>query len=701
MGTIIINSFTAPQGVTAEIITSEPDGSNLFTIPGEFFQQYFKDNDGVYHYYPAYFDLPLDSNIVVLTANCSNGCVVVFEQQCQSNFPTPTPTDIPPCYFAAVYSLGGPGNTLTYTDCNGSTTAYTSTAEGLVYLCMPYQTIFNVDFSVNLDSGYDCYSIPETSPLEWVGEVVPTSTPTPTAVTPTPTPTDVAYIYETITYNYSFPTTNANRTVPLRVQAHPNFDGVPASVIGSSTVNFTMTSAIYTNLTIPVTGTSGTIILSAATTTPGVITSIQGLGQNSSLNNTVITATTSELAKCVDILGLGQTHFFTTGNIQELSALTSCQFLGLGLGNFTGDIQYLPNSIERLVFGTYASDGTNTVYGDLANLPTSLQSMQINGYNTVSGNVSSTTSRFQNQSMASSSYFEINGNNTITGNFSDLPNVESINIDNKPPFYGSNIPYFDKLTGNTIGGNLTIKSNQKIIKIGGANTISGDLSSTSASTTPNPITGQGGVLTLNIAGFNTIGGDISLLVPTYYLQILGNNQITGNINTLPSSPNSLEFDIRNIGQTSDFIVTNTGNTLSGNINAFQTWTSLTRLVIGGNNTITGDISSLLPIGATVITLAIFSNNNTINAANFATTDISMLPNAGNYFGWYFISNNTGNGMNSTQVNKLLNYIDVKRTVNSQLGTTLSISGTGHAAPTGTGITAKDSLILKGVNVVTN
>lgn len=706
MGSILINSFTAPVGVTADIYAADANGNNQELLPGVFSQIGFTDNDGNFSPYPVLFDILATSTLVSLTADCSNGCVLTFQQVCLPSFPTPTPTDLPPCYFAAVSSLDGPGNTLTYIDCNGTTTAYTSTSEALVYLCMPFQNIFNVDFSVNLDSGYDCYSIPDTSPLEWVGEAIPTSTPTPTAVTPTPTPTDVAYTYETMSLPYSWPSASATRPPSVgSFKIHPEYVGSEVLISyngGQLSIPANTTNII--NFTIPMTAASGTIVVSAATNTASVIEAFAMFRLTTSTPSTYsgigqITATTTQLKRLSDAIEIYMENGIqVTGNIQEFSALTSLQSVKLENGDYNGDIQYLPNSIKALRFEIQTSSiktrNQNTISGNIGNLPTSIESMVIGGLNTITGNLSSLAGLFNNPIY---SLFIINGNNTISGNMSDLPDVAYIGI-NDNPYNIAAAYYMNVLTGNTISGNFTLKPNHVIVVIGGGNTITGDLSSTQV---PSSLT------SLSIAGLNTIGGNVNLLkLPTNVLQLYGNNVVTGSINDIITNPEIYEITILNYGQYGDnngTVVMTSGNTLSGNINAFQTCLSLDELQIGGLNTITGDISSLLPLASDntgMFGFWIVSPMNTINAANFVTTNPRLFTTS---FLWTFVSNNSGNGMNATEVNKLLIYFDSKITSPVSGGSIkkLVIDGTAHAAPSGTGITAKDSLISKGITVITN
>ena len=705
MGSILINSFTAPVGVTADIYAADANGNNQELLPGVFSQIGFTDNDGNFSPYPVLFDILATSTVVSLTADCSNGCVLTFQQVCLPSFPTPTPTDLPPCYFAAVYSLNGAGNVLSYVDCNGSGTTYTSTTEGLVYLCMPFQNIFNADFSVDLDSGYDCYSIPDTSPLQWVGEPVPSLTPTPTTVTPTPTPTEPNISYETISFPYSWGFSLATRPPAIGyLRVHPEYVGSEILITyGGGQLSITPGSTNIINFTVPVTGTSGTIVISAGTSTPNVIESISELRlacgfPTGSSTYGPITATTTELKKLSEaILIWTESGVKVTGTIQDFSGLTSLSSLQLDSGDYSGDIQYLPDSLTFLNTKPVSGDESrnkNTISGNIANLPTSIQSLYLHGFNTVTGNLSSLTGLFSNPSGKLS----LNGNNTITGNMSDLPNISWVHINNYPVNTSPN-SYMNVLTGNTISGNFTLKSNHNSVIIGGGNTITGDLSDTQIPTN---------LQILSIAGKNTIGGNVNLLkLPTTRFQLYGNNVVTGSINDITTNPQIVEIIFLNYGQyldTSGTTIMTSGNTLSGDINAFQTCVPLNVLRIGGLNTITGDISSLLPLASDSVGMREFwivSPMNTINGANFATIDPTMF-NLQNFL-WTFVSNNSGNGMSTTEVNKLLTYFDAKITSPYTSGTAarLIIDGTGHGAPSGVGITAKQNLISKVVTIVTN
>ena len=728
MGSILINSFTAPVGVTADIYAADADGNNQELLPGVFSQIGFTDNDGNFSSYPVLFDILATSTIVSLTADCSNGCVLTFQQVCSPSFPTPTPTDLPPCYFAAVSSLNGPGNTLTYTDCNGTTTAYTSTAEALVYLCMPFQNVFNVDFSVNLDSGYDCYSIPETSPLQWVGEPVPSLTPTPTSVTPTPTPTDAGFIYETITFGYTYAATMSNRTQPITIALWPEFVGAVASATTTDmAVTITAVGSSFA-FVLPTSGTSS-VTLTLPTSTPGVINGVKGF--TISTNNEVVpqttgllsyglTATTTNLKKFtaaenINIQGPGfyPGNVKSMGNIQELSGLTSLKSLTLNSGYPFGDVQYLPDSIQ-----TFVCNGLNTISGQIGDLPSSIRELYLFGLNTLSGNLSQLAANnlFTGGTNPVQNIMNICGNNTITGNMSDLPNIGSIFVTQYVPLTpnGGQVNLLASLwdnflrptTGNTIGGNLTLKSNQRTLAIGGANTITGSISATTTVTELNRLT---------IAGFNTISGDMSnLRLPNVSLVIYGNNILSGSINQIINlnNPGFAQFIIAQEGNLGlgannvwDANLVSSGNTISGNISAFQQMSLLSSLRIGGNNTITGNLSVFTNPVLTFTDFYIVSPNNTINGTNFTTNSPNIFVT--NQTGYLVLkSNNTNNGLSSTEVNKLFNYLVAKSQVpNLAPGIyrlrAVIVNGTGHSAPTGAGLTSKNTYASYGATVETN
>lgn len=122
--------------------------------------------------------------------------------------------------------------------------------------------------------------------------------------------------------------------------------------------------------------------------------SVSGLNQ--------ITGTTAGLPASVTSLTLGGQNTLS-GNIQDFhSAL-----VGLSLSGATmivgGDITLMQSTTIRNV----SISGSNTIFGDVANIPTSISSLTINGSNTLSGNIQDIHSNYFT--------FNVAGSNTIAG----------------------------------------------------------------------------------------------------------------------------------------------------------------------------------------------------------------------------------------------------------------------------------------------
>jgi hypothetical protein len=631
---------------------------------------------------------------ISLSAQSDNGCLIVETDTC-STLPTPTPSSLPDCSYILFDTNNNfvTSGTVDYLDCYGVQGTYTATTTGLFGLCVVSAST-SVEIDIVDDSSYDCTYFEGT----WYAPNIPTPTQTPSnPPTPTPSPSDVLYVYETISFPYSFATTQSGRNVKIKIGGMNSFINAPLRITAGSSVILGSYSGNPAYYTIPVTGTSGTIVVSAATTTLGQVDSIDFIEVESptpSVNNIPITATTEELSKLtsVEVLRMNS-KVWCTGNIQLLSGLTSMTSILLNEGNYTGDIQHLPDSIQDLSLGSSSFKSTNTVFGNIGTLPSSIRSMQIYGLNTISGNVSSLSSLFTSSSQFSK--FFLNGHNTITGDMSYLPNVWYIGI-NDEPAVGS---YLTSFTGNTLSGNLVLKSALREIKIGGGNVITGNLSATTIPSTSN-------FAIFDIAGNNTIGGSVSLLkLPKTWFRLLGDNVVSGDIGTIiniGSNPLIEYIEFRNKGQLgliANVAVVTSGNTLSGNISSLQSCVSLESIIFGGNNTLTGDLSSLLTINTNQLKgLYIVSQNNTINNANFDISDNDIVVN-NPYIS--LVTNNTGNGMNSTQVNNLLKYLDAKCTTTLNLPNSIKILGTGHSAPTGDGLVAKTNLINKNFGITTN
>lgn len=681
--------------------------------------------------FPITIPLPSTFNAVgaiSLSAQSVNGCLIVQTDVC-SVLPTPTATFTPPCYFWLVTPTVGwtAGDTLDYTDCYGNTNTYTTQAGDATgfYICA--QGLIN---GTNLTWDYET-PILECTEIDgdWVGPVPPSQTPTPSnPPTPTPTPTSGA----SLVGSFSFSAGGQLNSVwlsPFNPSDTFTVDWGDGTTSALTSANTWFLSKTYTGAYSA--GTKVTTI-SGSTTTVGKLTSvnqIQLLGGGGSvflqggyldkyytpfssfaialLASSPVSATTQELAKCVNATNISVDTWYTfnIGDISEFSACTSLQELRLGGGNYYGDVNNLPNSINTLWFGftdtpqfgtgsfpkingdgITTSRDINTVSGNISDLPNSLESLKIVGMNTVTGDVSG----FANQSWTTTSNIQILGNNSISGNFSDLPNISKIWIYNGQQNLSTyNIAY--TTTGNTITGSLTLKSSQNDIIIGGANTISGSLTGTTV------YTGGTRMNRLSIFGNNTINGTMSQLRTPNYFIIAGNNTISGDLSQMNVGGTEQQFMIFQKGNTcttaTGVTIANSGNTITGNISNLSTMVLLGNLFLGGQNTVYGDLGSLSTL-SNMNQFMIVSNSNGINACS--------LPNS-NWLGnipWVILTTNSG-GMPAAQVN---NFINNALDPNMPDGGKpfYTINGAGHAAPTGVALTYKNTYNASGFGkIVTN
>jgi hypothetical protein len=672
---------------------------------------------------PFPIDIPLPSTFdlvgaISLSAQSVNGCLIVQTDVC-SVLPTPTATLTPPCYFWLVTPTVGwtAGDTLTYTDCYGNPDTYTTQvgdATGF-YICA--QGLID---GTNLTWDYETPTLECTEiDGEWVGPVPPSMTPTPSnPPTPTPTPTSGASLIE----SFSFSAAGSNTSVWLE-SFNPSAtftvnwgDGTTSALTNANSYTLSKYySGAYTAGTKVVT-------VSGVTTTPGVLTSvraIKGLSGGGAVaapqgyitvyytpfsSNTVAllvstsySASTTELSKCVnaiEISDLGSWFGYITGDISDFSACTSLQTLKLGGGNFTGDINNLPNSISNLTlglesYGVINSTGSwpkivndsilnrdiNTVSGNIANLPTSLASVKITGDNTLTGDITG----FANQSWGPTSNIQIRGNNSISGSFANLPNIPTIWIMNgkiNNSLY--NTAYIT--TGNTITGALTLQSNQNDIIIGGANTISGSLTGTTV------YTGAAGRMSrLVIGGNNTINGTMSQLRTPNTFIIAGNNTISGDLSQMNNAATNQTFMIFQKGNTltaaTGVTIVNSGNTVTGNISNLSPMVTLKNLYLGGQNTVYGNLgvfSGLTDINQLIIA----SDANGINDCTLTNFNwLGQVP-------WVILTTNSG-GLSVTAINNLISNCIVNLMPDG-LRPFYTITGSGHAAPTGAALTTKNN-----------
>jgi hypothetical protein len=286
----------------------------------------------------------------------------------------------------------------------------------------------------------------------------------------------------------------------------------------------------------------------------------------------------SELNKLSGLTYFGNVKSIFTGNTSELPS-TLQVFYSLG-GKLSGDINDLPISLTGITLG---GSETNDISGNTTNFPSGMKSVDIvGGTNTIEGDIADIPSGL--------TYFAVYGFNTISGNTVDIP---------------SGITRFFLYGFNTLVGDI---SNIPISGAGfiayGHNSLSGDVLSLSAHTL---------LRTLGVANRefsptgNTIDGDINNIPKKLnYLELRGNNTIYGNIINMPTGStvtgSSQYFNLTGLntvsGQASDISVHVSDfflagqNKLSGNTSQFPS--NIEVLWVGGLNELTGDIADLPP-----------------------------------------------------------------------------------------------------------
>lgn len=220
-------------------------------------------------------------------------------------------------------------------------------------------------------------------------------------------------------------------------------------------------------------------------------------------------------------------------------------------------------------------------------------------------------------------YLNISGSNTVTGDISWLGyfNLTSIILEGNSTVYGD------------VKGLLSCP----IISIKGTNTIGGDLIGIKMSNILGPYLEFDIVKNVSIWGNNTIYGSIdNLPISIQKFYITGRNTITGNIGNLPSSLELFVVDGNNSGGTT--APASSYNTIYGDIGDLSAISNLantlTDFVVGGRNTITGDIGYLLSFN----NLSIFSvyGNNSIygDIVNLPPSlkRLNILNTSGNIYG---------------------------------------------------------------------
>jgi hypothetical protein len=616
-----------------------------------------------------------------------------------------------PCYYMEFgtnenFGVLGTGE-VQYLDCDGVLQTYSASTAGDFYLCA-VQSPGSIDIDV-IGQDYLCDNVGGA----WVGPTIPSQTPTPSNP-PTPTPTNsISLSYGVLQFPYNN-TSGANRQFRLTMEksTSPQFQG-PIYVDwdnGDPIQTYTGTTTFQQQKTMP-NGSSGIIRVSGITTTPGQVESIYSFTISDVTTayvagSTYLTVNISELAKLKGSIRVIKSNT-ENGNISALSATPATE-IWFSKGA-TGAISSLPSTVQKILFNYQT-----TVYGNTNNLPASIRWVTIDGTSLITGDTSSFVGQYPNLTQRLS----LNGLSNISGLMSELPNCSTISINygiqNTTSTLGAPI-YLDLAysSGNTISGTFTLKSNNELVQVCGRNTISGNLSSTSAATN---------LAILTITGLNTISGDVGLLrLPNHTVVIGGNNTLSGNISTFASNTNigiirniiiAQQGNISNgptdLGNNPDtqtqtsyrHNIVSSGNTITGNFTTLQTAVSLLNVYFGGSNTVSGNIGSLSNISG-LQTFTHISNANAPITATFAN------PLSGVFSGYYLIYvRNSSFSMDASSVNSLFNYLGGKITGAEPNCTPTGIKevviiGSGNAAPTSSSLTNRNKVNNCFGHIVTN
>ena len=304
-------------------------------------------------------------------------------------------------------------------------------------------------------------------------------------------------------------------------------------------------------------------------------------------------------------------------------------------------------------------DGSNTISGNIADIPSGVTSIKIFGNNKITG-----TSLAIPTSVVK---FRILGNNTIHGSLQDISHwntIEEFSVGGVRNAPSLNQTSYIRGTLN----NITFSSSLKIFQlVDGCNSVLGQISNT---TSPTTFQLPAGMEVFEIRGENTV-------IP------FKGNQLYGAIANFPTSLKTL--------------VVSGNNTISGNINTYVS-TSISTFVIEGDNTLSG----LLQDAPANVQLFQIAGENTISTYTASRT-WGGASGIMYYFGLY--SSATGytgfTAGTQSQLNQL--FVDLNgaswQDFNPILPRKIIYPRQGTVVPTGTGATALTSLTtVKGVTV---
>ena len=296
------------------------------------------------------------------------------------------------------------------------------------------------------------------------------------------------------------------------------------------------------------------------------------------------TGALSDLPRDMKVIALFQNEKNTlSGNTLDFpTGMTSIRIIG-GTNTINGDINDIPSGLS-----TFAVYGNNTISGNTADISSGITAFYLYGYNTLAGDIA-------NISPIAISY-AVYGYNSLSGNTSSISGLTNL----RTLIVGDDDP---TPNGNTIDGDINnLPKKVNTLEIRGKNTIYGNIGNMPTGSTVTGINQY-----FNLTGLNTVSGQASSIsshVSDFFLG--GTNYLSGNTSTFPtnikvlyiSGNNSITGDIKNLPPNAWYISLQGGNTVK-DYTPGRTWApNMARLTViptssGTNYLSTVEIDNLM------------------------------------------------------------------------------------------------------------
>ncbi|WP_374444271.1 hypothetical protein [Epilithonimonas sp.] len=360
-----------------------------------------------------------------------------------------------------------------------------------------------------------------------------------------------------------------------------------------------------------------------------------------------------------------------TFNLNLIPSNSALEVLKPNIQSFiivSGDLSHIPNTCKVVYLGSDKNNSTNSVSGAIPNW---IEEFSRPGKNTISGNIAAFSPNLR--------FLHVEGSNTIGGNLANFPFLTTINV------FGN----------NTIGGNLINVINATTITITGSNNITGVIPNF-----PN-------CKSFYISGNNELSGTIPVLQSMSDFSLSGKNTISGKLDM----PNALSVTLHGQNQVSSLnlpkvtsVIISGQNIISGDLSA-QINQSATNIQITGQNLISSvsnvfpDATIFIVTGKNLLTGNILdkcpkATNIQIGGENTITYTTRTFPST------MSVLEITGKAALTQQmVDRLLS--DLNRDVSIWNGSKkITIKGNSEP-PSSDSLSARNSLVLKGVTISTN